>query len=101
MTAAMMVFVLVSGSMLGVYAMMRTLPALMAERRLERRLHDVGPAAPDVDATVLMQRAIGPMPIVDRLVARVRGAAWLTRLVEQSGSRPRRAPSCCSASARR
>jgi tight adherence protein B len=85
MTAAMMVFVLVAGSIVGVYAMMRALPALMAERRLERRLHDVGPGAPDVDATVLMQRTVGPMPIVDRLVARVGGTAWLTRLVEQSG----------------
>jgi tight adherence protein B len=81
----MMVFALVTGSILAAYAAMLKVPSLMAERRLERRLHDVGPAAPDVDATVVMQRTVGPMPIVDRLVARVGSAAWLTRLVDQSG----------------
>ena len=85
MVAALMVFVLVAGSILGVYAVLRRLPALMAERRLEQRLHDVGPAAPEAEATVLTQRVSGPMPAIDRLVADSRGGAWLTRLVEQSG----------------
>ena len=85
MVAALMVFVLVTGSILGAYAVLRRVPALMAERRLEQRLHDVGPAAPEAESTVLTQRVSGPMPAIDRLVASSRGGAWLTRLVEQSG----------------
>jgi tight adherence protein B len=87
MVAALMVFVLVTGVILGCYAAARAVPKMLAERRLEQRLFDVSPIVADGDPSVVMQGATGPLPAIDRLIARVSGMAWLARLVEQSGVR--------------
>jgi tight adherence protein B len=85
MIAALMVFVLVVGIVLGGYAAARAIPKAVAERRLELRLHDVGPIPVEADESVLMRAPSGPVPSVDRLLARSPGTASLTRLIAQSG----------------
>ncbi len=85
MIAALMVFVLVTGLVLGLYAAARAIPKMAEQRRLELRLHDVSPAVVDVEESVLMQAPSGPLPAVDRLLARSPGATSLTRLIAQSG----------------
>jgi tight adherence protein B len=86
MVAALMVFVLVVGVILGAYAAVRTIPRTLAERRLELRLHDVSPIVVETDESVLMREPSGPVPAVDRLLARTPGAASITRLIAQSGA---------------
>src|SRR5207237_6540450 len=85
MVAALMVFVLVAGLVLGVYAAARAIPKAAAERRLELRLHDVSPIIDDTEESVLMQEPSGPLPGIDRLLTRAPGTASLTRLITQSG----------------
>jgi tight adherence protein B len=85
MVAALMVFVLVTGAILGCYAAARAVPKLLAERRLEQRLFDVSPVVADGDPSVVKQQSIGPLPAIDRLIARASAMGWLSRLVEQSG----------------
>jgi tight adherence protein B len=85
MVAALMVFVLVTGAILGIYAAARALPKMLAERRLEQRLFDVSPVVADGDPSVVMKRVKGPLPAIDSLIASTPGISRLTRLVEQSG----------------
>ena len=83
MVAAVMVFVLVVGLVLGIYAAARAIPKAVAERRLELRLHDVSPIVDDTEESVLKQEPSGPLPGVDRLLTRAPGTASLTRLTEE------------------
>jgi tight adherence protein B len=86
MIAALMVFVLVVGVVLGVYYAARVIPKAMEERRLELRLHDITPMLLDSDEnSVLKQDPTGPVPAVDRLIANSPGTASLGRLISQSG----------------
>lgn len=88
MAAAILVFLVGAGAVLGGYAAVTRLPAVLAQRRLDARLRDVvAPvqAAP-LDAIVVPQ-AEGPLPGVDRLLARTGAGSALARLVEQAGSR--------------
>ena len=86
MIAALMVFVLVMGIVLGGYYAVRTIPKAMEERRLELRLHDITPMLSDTDeSSVLKQDPTGPVPVVDRLIEKSPGAASLGRLIAQSG----------------
>src|SRR5260370_29813448 len=86
------VFFVVAGTILGGYAAIAILPDMMAARRLDRRLRDVGndgEAVPTegVGETVLKHALEGPLPGVDRLVAGTRAGTWLARLIERSGVR--------------
>jgi tight adherence protein B len=85
MVAALMVFVLVAGVVLGGYYAARAIPQALAERRLELRLHDVSPIVVDADESVVMHAPSGPVPAVDRLLARTPGVGLLARLIAQSG----------------
>jgi tight adherence protein B len=86
MIAALMVFVLVIGIVVGVYYAARAIPKAMEERRLELRLHDITPMlSSDSDESVLKQEPTGPVPAVDRFIARAPGTASLSRLIAQSG----------------
>lgn len=85
MVAALLVFVLVVALVVGVYFAARAVPAAIAEHRLEQRLREVGGVEETADASVLMPRATGPIPALDRLLGGDTGAGWLPRLVEQSG----------------
>ena len=86
MIAALMVFVLVVGIVLGVYYAARVIPKAMEDRRLELRLHDITPILSETDeSSVLKQEPTGPVPAIDRVIAKSPGTASLSRLIAQSG----------------
>lgn len=89
MILAMVVFVLVTGATLGGYAALTYAPGMLAERRLERRLREVSTdsarESQTPDPTVVRRPAEGPLPSVDRFMARTRTGSRLNRLIEQSG----------------
>jgi tight adherence protein B len=88
MMLAIIVFLFVTTLIVGGYFV--AIPSLSSRRDLDRRLREIStsPTGPDVttaDATVLKHAAMGPMPILDRLVARTGAGSRLGRLIEQSG----------------
>lgn len=85
MLAALIVFVVVAGAVVGGYVAWQRYPARKAERDLESRLRDVAPVAIVDDASVVVQRATGPIPALDRLIFATPSLGWAPRLVEQSG----------------
>ncbi len=89
MLLPVLVFVLVTAVVMGIYAAMVYLPPRLAARRLEQRLREVSQPgeAMTPDATLLMEGARGPLPILDQLVGRTARGASLSRLIDQSGVR--------------
>jgi tight adherence protein B len=87
MLLAFAVFVVVTGGVIAGYLSLEHLPGAAARRRLERRLRDVGPEVVEEDkqATVVRKTAEGPLPGLDRLMARSRAGSGLVKLIEQSG----------------
>jgi tight adherence protein B len=88
-----LIFVAVSGMLIGGYFAAAQLPGLLAARRLDRRLRDVStdsaaadPNAP-ADETILKHTNEGPLPGMDRLVSGTGMGKSVTRLIEQSGVR--------------
>lgn len=87
MLPAIVVFFVVAGSILGGYAAISTLPGLMARRRMERRLQEVGQPGVEPTPTVVQRLVEGPLPHVDRVLAGTGAGSRLSRLIEQSGVR--------------
>jgi tight adherence protein B len=91
MVAALFVFVLVSGSVIGAYYAATWLPGVLAARRLERRLHDVSFGAADADAkddsSIIKQAVESPLPGIDKVLAKSNAGSRLARLIELSGVR--------------
>jgi tight adherence protein B len=92
MLLPLLIFVIVSGTIIGGYFAATTLPGVFAARRLDRRLRDVStdPVSSDSkdgDDTVLKHKLEGPLPGMDRLVAGSGAGKRVTRLIEQSGVR--------------
>ncbi|HXG88815.1 MAG TPA: type II secretion system F family protein [Vicinamibacterales bacterium] len=89
MLLPVLVFIAVTAMVLGSYAAYTRLPAMLRQRRLDRRLREV--SAPAVlsgqSETVLMRTAAGPLPALERMAAGTRGGMWLARLIQQSGRR--------------
>jgi tight adherence protein B len=89
MVAALFVFVLVSGSIIGAYYAAAWLPGVVAARRLERRLHDVSFGAaetdPKDDSSVIKQAVESPLPGIDKVLAKSNAGSRLARLIELSG----------------
>ena len=89
MVAALLVFILVSGSIIGAYYGATWLPGFLAARKLERRLHDVslGAADPEVkdDSSIVKQAIESPIPGIDKVLAKSNAGSRLARLIELSG----------------
>ena len=89
MVAALFVFILVSGSIIGAYYGATWLPGFLAARKLERRLHDVslGAADPEVkdDSSIVKQAIESPIPGIDKVLAKSNAGSRLARLIELSG----------------
>jgi tight adherence protein B len=87
MLPALVVFILGFGAVVGAYAAIVYLPGYLAQRRLNQRLIDVATPidAPTEEASIVKQSMAGPLPALERLVGRTSAAAWLKRLIEQSG----------------
>jgi tight adherence protein B len=89
MLIAIIVFVLGTGLVVGGYFAVSAIPGELAKRRLDRRLQDVAMPAGDTasDATILKSSAEGPLPALDRMMAKTAAGTSLARLIEQAGSR--------------
>jgi tight adherence protein B len=91
MLLPLLVFLFVTVSVLAGYAAMTHLPGMLAARQLDRRLRevsdDVAPGDPDAEDSVVKRAAGGPLPGVDRLIARTGAGLSLSLLIEQSGVR--------------
>jgi tight adherence protein B len=79
------VFLLVGGAVFGIYAAVTYMPALLEKRRIEQRMREAGgaPAPVEVEDSLLKRHKEGPLPLVDRLMAKKGGG--LARMIEQAG----------------
>ena len=88
MGLALLVFVVVTGGIIGAYLAVSHLPGAMASRRLAERLRDVGPAPTEGEgASVVRGNDQGPVPVVDKLIERAGASSSLSKLIEQSGTK--------------
>lgn len=89
MLLSILVFVVATGSVLGIYAAVMHVPGMLERRRLDKRLHDVSTpaAAEEGDDGLVMRPNEGPLPSVERLMSGTRAGSWLARLIDQSGCR--------------
>jgi tight adherence protein B len=86
MVAAFFVFVMVTAIILGGYAAVSYVPGSLERRRLERRLREVGPVADDApEASVVMRRTEGPLPGMDKIIAKIDAGVRLATWLEQAG----------------
>ena len=89
MTLVVLMFLVGVGLVVGGYAAVTSLPAMLEERRLARRLQDVSLPFDSLDpasgSSLVMKSPEGPLPGIDRLVARTSAGNWLATLIDQSG----------------
>jgi tight adherence protein B len=87
MFLAFLVFVVVTGAILGGYYAVTVLPGVLEQRKLNQRLLDVSTPVdkPDENTSVLAKASEGPLPAVDRMVANSQAGTRLAKLIEQSG----------------
>lgn len=84
MVAVFFVFVLVTALVLGGYAAVSYVPGALERRRLERRLREVRQTAAPADVSVVMRKAEGALPGIERLVGGTNAGTRLARLIEQA-----------------
>jgi tight adherence protein B len=82
MLVALAVFVMVAGSIVGVYQAISKMPGWLAADRLERRLREVSKPEEKAASILVKQRSSGG---VDSLVRGTDAGSWLASLIEQSG----------------
>jgi tight adherence protein B len=91
MLLPLLVFLFVTGTVIGGYFALTHMPGMLAARQLDRRLRevsdDVAPGDPDSEDSILKRAAGGPLPGVDRLIARTGVGLSLGKLIEQAGVR--------------
>lgn len=87
MGLSLLVFVVVTCAVAAIYIAATELPGVIAKRRMEKRLRDVGPAADESDGTVLRQEQAGALPAMERLIGRTGAGPRLAALIDQSGVR--------------
>jgi tight adherence protein B len=89
MLLPVLVFILGTGAVLGAYTLIRWLPGYMRRRQVDQRLSDmVTPPSPDdAGESVVRRSGDGPLPGIDRLVARTTYGSSLSHIIEQSGMR--------------
>jgi tight adherence protein B len=80
-------FLFATGLVLGGYYAVTILPPKLAARRMERRLRELNQTSDEVEASLLMARAQGPLPVLDRFVGTHSRGASVSRLIDQSGVR--------------
>jgi tight adherence protein B len=90
MLAAVVVFIVVTGAVIGAYLGLSNLPAWLAARRLNRRLREVSrPSGDDVlglgESTLVTEQKRGPLPALDKALGGANSS--LAALIEQSGVR--------------
>ena len=87
MVAPLLVFVVVTGLVVGAFFTAIQVSRFLAHRRLERRLQEVGQAPDAAEAALVREDAPGPLPLIDRLIRSTSAGPPLVRFLEQAGSR--------------
>jgi tight adherence protein B len=90
MVLAIGVFLIVTGIAMGVGWVISGIPANMAQKRLAKRLKEVGSVSSTPEgetASVVRQEEKGPLPGMQKLLGKTGAGTGLTRLIEQSGVR--------------
>jgi len=91
MLIALVIFVIVTGSIVGGYFAAINLPGFLAARKLDQRLREVATPAGDADSasddSIVKRVEKGALPGVDRLLAQTNAGTWLSKLIEQSGAK--------------
>jgi tight adherence protein B len=89
MLVPIMVFIVVTGLVIGGYAAVAYLPAMLKGRRMEERLRAVSltAALEEPDGDIVMSRAEGPVPLIDRFATATAAGNRLAHLIEQSGAK--------------
>ncbi|MBW8866844.1 MAG: type II secretion system F family protein [Acidobacteria bacterium] len=89
MLIALVIFLIVTGSIVGGYFAAVNLPGFLAARKLDQRLREVATPAGDVesgsDDSIVKRTQKGALPGVDRLIEGTNAGTWLMKLIEQSG----------------
>ncbi len=88
MTVVLLMFCVGVGLVVGGYAAVMYLPERFEQRRIDRRLRDVSTPVAELDpngSSLVMKPTEGPLPGVDRLLARTSAGGGLARLIAQSG----------------
>jgi tight adherence protein B len=87
MLLSIAIFIIGFGAVVGGYWAFTELPGYLAARRMNQRILDlsVSSDSPGDDASVVKKSGGGPLPGLDKLVARVGATASLGTLIEQSG----------------
>jgi tight adherence protein B len=89
MLFAIVIFVLVTGGIVGGYFAATKLPGILAARKLDERLREVSmPAGAEPEAagdSILKRAEKGALPGVDRLIAQTSAGSRISRLIEQAG----------------
>jgi tight adherence protein B len=87
MVAALLVFALVVLIVVAVAFAATQIPRLLEQRRLERRLQEVGPVVEVPESDLIQQHHAGPLPGVERLLGATSAGPRLKTLLLQAGSR--------------
>ena len=90
MLLAIGVFLIVTGIAMGVGWVISAIPGNLAQKRLEKRLREVGSVSSTTTgetASVVRQDEQGPLPAVQKLLGKTGAGAGLSRLIDQSGVR--------------
>jgi tight adherence protein B len=88
MLLAIGVFLVVTGIAMGVGWVVSGIPGNRAQKRLEKRLREVGSLSITTEGeptSVVRQEESGPLPGVGKLLGKTGAGMGLTRLIEQSG----------------
>lgn len=81
------VFLLAVAMVVGIYYAVLYVPAALASKQIEERMREAAgePPKPEADGSVLKQQVEGPLPLVDRVLAKSRRGSAFGRLIEQAG----------------
>ena len=86
--ATVIMFLIGAGTVLAAYAAITYLPGLMAKRQLDQRLQDMSSPlglTGEGDSSVIKHNDEGPVPALNRLVAKTNAGSGLKKLIDQSG----------------
>ena len=90
MILAIGVFLVVTGIAMGLGWVLSGIPGNMAQKRLEKRLREVGSGSITQESeasSVVRQDEQGPLPAIQKLLGKTGAGAGLSKLIEQSGVR--------------
>jgi tight adherence protein B len=87
MLAAVCMFVLGSGVVLGAYYAFTTVPGALAQRRLDQRIEEISRTKEEDEQSIdlLKSREEGPLPAIERMLGGTTRGTQLGRWIEQSG----------------